>query len=55
MKTVLQFISELQEMPPDAEIVVLGQGGSEGCECVPVVEMHHSGWLSGKVLVCEDH
>lgn len=55
VKTVRQFIDELQKMPPDAEIVVLGQGGSEGCECVPIVEMHRSGWLSGKVLVCEDH
>jgi hypothetical protein len=54
MKTVRQLIQELQKLPQDAEVVVLGQGASEGCECVPQAVMRDSGWLSGKVLIGEE-
>ena len=43
MKTVHQFIEELQKMPPDVEIIVQGQGGSEGCDCVPELVMDRHG------------
>jgi len=40
MRTVKEFIDVLSQFPPDAEIVVQGQGGAEGCECDPAASWH---------------
>ncbi|HMJ29823.1 MAG TPA: hypothetical protein VK512_14005 [Xanthobacteraceae bacterium] len=39
MKTVRELIEELQKIPGDYEVQVLGQGGSEGCPCIPELEV----------------
>lgn len=39
MKTVADLIAELRQLPPEYEVQVYGQGGMEGCPCVPELEV----------------
>jgi hypothetical protein len=49
--TVNELIAKLQTIPGDYEVIVLGQGGAEGCEMPADI---HASDRERTVLICEE-